>query len=179
MNGWPGTGSALAEMRSSAARSSEPPPLYACTDAPAGRRTDDGGIRSAGGEDEGGRREEGRLSLTSSVRRRGAVTHERKERERTKRYSALGFVSNRFRRVRGPKRVTQWLEFGSVPGEFGPNSGLNFYTLPNAGIRVRILEFRILSPILCIQTELGILLLNGLGYRSKHGFHWSHCLGVK
>jgi hypothetical protein len=72
------------------------------------------------------------------------------ERERTKRYSALGFVSNRFRRVRGPKRVTQWLEFGSVPGEFGPNSGLNFYTLPNAGIRVRILEFRILSPILCI-----------------------------
>jgi hypothetical protein len=37
--------------------------------------------------------------------------------------------------------------------EFRPNSELNFQTLPNAGIRVRILEFLIPDPILYIQTR--------------------------
>jgi hypothetical protein len=36
--------------------------------------------------------------------------------------------------------------------EFGPNSGPKFHTTPNIGIRVRILQFLILGPILYIQT---------------------------
>jgi hypothetical protein len=36
--------------------------------------------------------------------------------------------------------------------EFGPNSGPKFHTPPNAGIRVQILQYPILGPILYIQT---------------------------
>jgi hypothetical protein len=37
--------------------------------------------------------------------------------------------------------------------EFGPNSGPKFHASPNARIRVRILQFPIPDPILCLQTR--------------------------
>jgi hypothetical protein len=92
-NGGPGQGiSSGGDLPSSASRSPQLPPLYRPADAPrvqvvertvdalSGRKTDKGGVRSAGGDEGGGRREERLQSLTSSVRRRGAVTRERKVR---------------------------------------------------------------------------------------------------
>jgi hypothetical protein len=118
-------------------------------DAPPGTKDGRGRI-SVGWGRRGRREEEGEISDPHQfARRRGAVSRERNVRE----HEALGFVSSRFRRVWDRKQGTHWVEFGSVRLEFGPNSRPSFHATPNAGIRVPILEFRILSPIPYIQTE--------------------------
>jgi hypothetical protein len=146
------------EIPSSAARSPQPPPLCRPADAPRIRvaekretrrlveRTDDGGVRSAWGEEEGGRRH-GRSThqcRRGAVRTRGWWLGDRGRSHRLRFQSiSKGMGSETSQALAGIRER---------PREFGPNSALNFYTPPNTGIRVRILEFRILAPILYIQT---------------------------
>jgi hypothetical protein len=168
------------EMPSPAARSSQPAPLYrppATAHPNLGLGLDGRGRprMRAGWKTEGTRVEVGRLvgneregmreeteeswwRLTCPVRRRGALEQARSETKRlsTNRYAT---VSRQFRSLRGRKRSKQWMEFGLLPMEFGPNSRAKFHATPNTRIRVQILQFQFPGPILCIQT----------GCRSKQG----------
>jgi hypothetical protein len=92
---------------------------------------DEGGRRSAGGDERGGRREERKeswQSLTSASRRRGALA---RLASKTKRYARF----QRFRTLWGRKRATHRDGIPERLMELGPNSGPNFRTTPNAGIR--------------------------------------------